>query len=455
MATEEKVKPTPTEWVPMEVTPGQTKIIIFVGFGSGTTPEQQAIHQQIQWEFNSTHDAIQIEFLTVPWPERISRFSELLAKDMAPDIVMPIGVGGITEFYDEWADLTPYILRDSYDMSRFVGKTVEIQRYPEKGILGLPMCVYPTAVFINKDIFDAASVAYPPQKFGENYADGHPWDYYKLVEIAQKMSLDVNGNDANSPAFDSKNMKQWGWEGWNWFNNIEYATKFGEEPGTIVSQDQRRSLLGTQQYRDAFAFDKDTIWTWHIRANSEQAAAYYDMSGDPFESGRVAMWEAHVWIKYLWGNWNKAIRWDVAAVPQGPNGKVVSIVDADTFVIPKSSMHKDEAWEVVKWFWQKQNLKKITDNYGCIPADRELAAGWVGDIKSKYPDINPQVFVDALDYMETDNHESWRPEYSKINEIVKNMWYEMYSGKNLDVTALLGAADQEVQALLDQYWQNQ
>ena len=115
------VAPTATEWVPLQVKEGQTKILIFVGFGTGTDPTQQAAHKKIQDEFNSTHDKLQIEFLTVPWAERITKFSTMLAGDMSPDIVMPIGVGGIAEFYDEWADLTPYIVKDQYDMTRFVG----------------------------------------------------------------------------------------------------------------------------------------------------------------------------------------------------------------------------------------------------------------------------------------------------------------------------------------------
>jgi multiple sugar transport system substrate-binding protein len=361
-------------------------------------------------------------------------------------------VGGIAEFYDEWADLTPYIVKDQYDMTRFVGKTVEIHKYADKGILGLPMCVYPTAVFYNKDIFDAAGVEYPPQKFGEKYADGGTWDYTKLVEISKKLSLDANGNDANSPAFDPKNMKQWGWDGWDWGNNLEWAAKFGTAPGNLVSPDKRTVLLGSQQYKDYLQFVKDTIYTWHVRANGEQSGAFYDKSGDPFGSGLVGMWETHVWMKYAWDGWDKAFSWDVAAIPQGPNGNVLDIVDADTFVIPKSSKHKDEAWEVIKWFWQNENLKKLTDNYGCIPADKTLAGGWVADIQAKYPNINPQVFIDALDYTEIINHESWRPEYTKINDIAANAQDQIISGKNLDVNAVLDTAQTEAQQLLDEYW---
>lgn len=428
------------------------KIVIFVGFGTGTSPEQMEVHKQIQDEYNSTHDNIQIEFLTVPWEERITKFSTMLAGDMAPDIVMPIGVGGIAEFYDEWADLTPYIVKDGYDMSRFVGKTVEIHNYPEKGTLGLPMCVYPSVVMYNKDLFDAAGVDYPPHEFGAPYADGEKWDYNKMVEIAKKLSLDANGNDADSPAFDPDNMVQWGWDGWDWFNNIEYAAKFGDEWGGLVSSDYRKSLLATQQYIDALTFTKNAMWDWHIQATGEQSGAFYDQAGDPMGSGMVGMWEIHSWMKYAWSSWAQAFNFDLGAVPEGPNGKIISMVDADTFVMPKSSKHPDEAWEVVKWFFENDQLKTLTNNYGCLPADSELAAGYVADMTAQFPNVDHQVIIDALDYVETKNHEGWRPEYTKINDVVTNASGMISSGENLDVVAVMTAADTEVQALLDEYW---
>jgi len=304
VAAEPTAVPEPTK---VAEPTGPVKVIIFVGFGTGTSPEQQAKHKEIQDKFNSSHPAeLQIEFLTVPWAERITKFSTMLAGDLSPDIVMPIGVGGISEFYDEWMDLTPYIQRDNYDMTRFAGKTTEIHNYPTKGVLGLPMCVYPSVVMYNADIFDAASVEYPPHKFGDPYADGQPWTYTKMVEVAKKLTIDANGNDANSPAFDPANVKQFGWDGWDWMNVFDIAKKWGAETGTGVSVDGKKSLLLTQPYIDTMQFQKDTIWTWHIRASSAQAGAFYDQAGDPMGSGMVGMWEIHSWMSYAWPAWTKA-----------------------------------------------------------------------------------------------------------------------------------------------------
>jgi len=448
-----EVTPTATEWAPLEVKEGQTKVLIFVGFGTGTSADQMAVHKSMQDEFNSTHDDLQIEFLTVPWAERITKFSTMLAGGISPDIVMPIGVGGIAEFYDEWADLEPYIIKDGYDMTRFSGKTVEIHDYEEKGILGLPMCVYPSAVHYNIDMFDAAGVEYPPHEWGAAYADGDPWDLDKVIEIGKKMTLDANGNDANSPAFDAKNIKQFGWSVWDWGNDIEFVAKFGDESGRMVSMDNRDALFDTQQYKDAMTWYKDAIWTHHISASNEQAAVFAG-AGNPFGSGLQGMWEVHTWIKYDWPNWEKAFAFDLAAAPAVPGREPLALVDADTFVIPKSSQHKDEAWEVVKWFFEEKQLQTLIDNYGCMPADKNLAATWVDRMKTDYPDVDVQVFVDALDYTEKVNHEMWRPEYTKSHDIAAKGRDQILTGTNLDVNAVMDAANTEYQALLDEYWKN-
>jgi multiple sugar transport system substrate-binding protein len=442
----------------VEVTPtplpkGVTKITIFVGFGTGTSPEQQAVHKQLQDLYNSTHSDIQIEFLTVPWADRQTKYATMLAAGQPPDIAMPIGVGGLSEFYKGWLDLTPFIEADNYDMTRFAGKTVDIHNYPGQGTLGLPLCVYPSVVFYNSDIFDAAGVDYPPHKWGEAYADGSPWTYDTLVEVAKKLTLDANGNDANSPAFDTENIVQFGWDGHDWGNNIENAREWGDEPGTGVSTDGTKSLIDTQQYKDYLTWLKDTVWTWHIRANNTQSGAFYANAGDPMGSGQVGMWDVNTWMGYAWPSWSEKFTWDMAAVPQGPNGKVIAMTDADTAVIPAASLNPNEAWEVMKWFFEPEQYDVLIANYSCLPADKVSMSGWAAKQAEKYPGVDFQVALDAMDYSEpSPNHESWKPNYSKVNTELSNLNGEILNGTNLDIDALVADYNARVQALIDEYW---
>ena len=245
----------------------------------------------------------------------------------------------------------------------------------------------------------------------------------------------------------------WGFDGWDWWSTIgDFAQQFGPVNGTGVSEDKKKAIINTQPYVDALEFMKKSIWDWHIWATGTQSGAFYDQAGDPMGSGMVGMWEVQSWMGYAYPAWDKALNWDAAAIPSVGTNKVVSVTDADTFVIPKSSKHQKEAWEVIKWFWQNQYLKLLTDNYSCIPADKDLAIQWKDANSQKYPKVDFQVFLDALDYADFPNHEAWKPAYTKINDAMLLASGEVINGTNLDVKAVLDAANAEAQKLLDEYW---
>ncbi len=147
------------------------KITIFVGFGAGSDPDSMAALNTIAGEYNASHTDIQIEFMFSTWEEHTSKFSTLLAGDLAPDLAFPIGIQGIAEFYDEWIDVSPYVKSDNYDTTDFYGPSLQLLNFNEKTI-GLPLGVYPSVTFINEDLFDAANLlthhsnmAIPPGRF--------------------------------------------------------------------------------------------------------------------------------------------------------------------------------------------------------------------------------------------------------------------------------------------------
>jgi len=432
--------------------PGEEKVVIFVGFGTGTSAEQIAVHEAIAQEYNAQGGRIKLEFLTVPYAENQAKFSTMLAADMPPDICMPIGVGGVARNFEAWEDLTPFIKRDNYDMSVFSGLTVQIHNYPEKGQLGLPIGIFPSVVFYNEDLFDAAGVDYPPHKYEAPYADGDPWTYDKMVEIAKKLTIDSAGNNADSPAFKWEDTVQWGWNGWDWMHPKEWAGKFGGRT-TGVSEDYKKALYNSEGWVRCWTFAKDVIWTYHIRATGEQAGAFYDVAGDPMGSGMVGMWECHSWMAWAYPSWTESFNWNVAATPAVEGFPIVAPMHSDTFVMLKASEHKDAAWEVIKWLFQPEILQRLTDNYGCIPAHTGLAAGWVDNMKAKYPNVDFAVFLESANYLDQPNHESWMPEWNRIHDAVDAAWGLISSGENLNVQEVLDNLNAECQGYLDEWWE--
>jgi multiple sugar transport system substrate-binding protein len=424
---------------------GAVKVTVFVGFGTGTDPSQIELHTQLAQEFNSTHPDIQVEFMTVPYEEHVTKFSTMLAGGTPPDLVMPIGVMGVAEFYDEWLDIAPYIKRDSYDTSDYYGPSLLLQTYPDKTV-GLPIGIYPSVTFYNQDLFDKAGLEYPPHKFGDPN-----WTYDKVIEIGQKLTLDNNGNDATSASFDPANIVQYGWDGWDWSPFRVVPGKLGGNP-LGMSADQKTAEMNSGAYVEGMQFIADTIWKYYIRPNGEVAsAAFADV--DPLQSGTVAMWEVFSWMAYNYSTWTDAFNWDVAAVPAGPKGDIVAEANGDAFVIPKGSKNPDQAWEVAKWLMQPENLSRLAMSYGCIPARKSLAGGWLDGMKAEFPNINWQVFIDSIEYMDASpNNESWVPSYQKVWDATENAMSLIVTGENKNVQEVMDNLDSEVQGYLDEYW---
>jgi multiple sugar transport system substrate-binding protein len=424
---------------------GPVTITIFVGFGAGSDPDSMAALDAIAAEYNASHTDIQVQFTYSTWEEHTSKFSTLLAGDMVPDLAFPIGIQGIAEFYDEWIDVSPYIQGDAYDTSDFYGASLQLLNFDNKTI-GLPLGVYPSVTFVNEDLFDAANLAYPPKQYGDA-----TWTLEKMIELAKQMTLDGNGNNADAATFDAANIAQWGWGGWcGPFRTV--PGKFGGNP-LGMSADYKIADMNTGGYLEGMQFLYDSIYTWHVRPSSVDEGSTFTGMDFTFESGKVAMFECFSWVAYAFPNFTTAGNWNVAAVPAGPSGDVVSPVNADTFAIPAHSQHPDQAWEVAKWLMEPAMQDRLCSIFGCIPSRQSLASGWIEKMNTDYPNVDFQVFIDSIAYMDASpNNESWVPNYSKVWDATENAMSRILSGDSSDVQQVMTDLQAEVQGYLDEYW---
>lgn len=421
------------------------KITIFVGFGAGSDSDSMAKLNTIASEYNASHTDIQIEFTFSTWEEHTSKFSTLLAGDLAPDLAFPIGIQGISEFYDEWIDVSKYIKQDSYDTSDFYGPSLTLLNFNSKTI-GLPLGVYPSVTFINEDLFDAAKISYPPKQYGDA-----TWTLQKMVEIGQQLTLDENGKNATATDFDPTKIKQWGWGGWcGPFETV--PGKFGSNP-LGMSADFKHAEMNTGGYLEGMQFIYDSVWNWHIRPSSEDEGATFTGMDFTFESGKVAMFECFSWSSYAFPNFTTAGNWNVAAVPAGPHGDVVSPVNADTFAIPSHSKHPDQAWEVAKWLMEPDMQSRLCGIFGCIPSRKSLSTSWIDNMKTEYPNVDFQVFIDSINYMDASpNNESWVPNYSKVWDALTNAQSLVLTDSKNKAPQVMENLQAEVQGYLDEYW---
>ena len=66
-------------------------------------------------------------------------------------------------------------------------------------------------------------------------------------------------------------------------------------------------------------------------------------------------------------------------------------------------------------------LKRLCGIFGCIPARKSLSENWVQDMGKDYPNVDAQLFVDSIQYMDASpNNEQWVPNYQKVWDATEN-----------------------------------
>jgi multiple sugar transport system substrate-binding protein len=421
------------------------KVTIFVGFGTGTDPDQVAAQEELAKKFNDSHDDIEMEFLIVPVEEARERFLAMVAGDNAPQLVGPHGISTIANFLDQWEDVTPYIEKDNYDMSDFYGPATTLNKYPDLNA-GLPLGLYPSFIFYNKDAFDAAGLEYPTHDYNDT-----SWNIESLREIAMQLTLDANDNTPNDADFDPATIKQWGYAD-TWADARGQLTMFGAPTeGRPTTDDYKTATFNSPEWIWGAQWVHDGVHKDHFIPDAAGQGAIDADTGDPFGGGHVAIWNSHTW--YMSEGLNELpFKYDIAPVFFNQDGERIARIHADLFTMPKTAKNKDAAWEVMKWLVAPEQIVDVCKIYGCLPARQSAQEAYLNYMRERYPDIDYDVIFTAIDYLDDPNHESWVPEWGKVNDTLNNALTTLYTEPELDVQELMNTTNEDMQKILDEYW---
>jgi multiple sugar transport system substrate-binding protein len=427
---------------------GKVKVPIFVGMGTGTDPDQIRAQEELAAKFNSTHDDIEIEFMIVPHDDVAERFLAMVSGGNAPGLVGPNGVSTIAQFLDLWEDITPYIEKDNYDLSDFYEPSIKLNEYPGLNT-GLPFGLYPSFLFYNKDLFDAAGLDYPPSDF-----DDKAWDIDKLHEVALKLTKDKDGNDATSPDFDPKNITQWGYDD-SWITLRGQLAEWGAEGvGRPTSADYKTAMVNTPEWVKGAQWHIDGVQKEHFLPDSVAQEARDSAGLDPFGAGTLGMFHSHTWFLSE-GIVDLPFAFDIAPTAFNEKGQRIARIHADNFTMPKDFKCKEAAWEVMKWIVEPENNVEACKIYGCLPARISAVPAFTEYLKEQYPGINYDVIFKSIDYLDAPNHESWVPEWGRVEDVLANTQTLIYTGQADDAQKLMDETNAEIQKILDEYWAKQ
>jgi multiple sugar transport system substrate-binding protein len=412
---------------------GRVQVRWFVGLGTGTSAAARVVEEAFVDTFNGSQDRIEL-VLEVSPGGGVYGGADLLRPQVEaghpPDVVGPTGQLGVSLFPGLWLDLEPLLVDD--DLSGIDPAVIDTWRVKGR-LVGLPAGVNPSVIYYNRDLFDAAGLAYPPHRCGEPYADGDAWTIEKMEEIALLLTLDASGNDAASPDLDPNRIVRWGFH-WQWESGTGLAHSFGA--GSAVDAAGNATIPG--HWREAFHWYYDGMWGKHFIPTGRDVNG---MQGDSFASGKVAMVRSYLW--YLPRLVDVPFGWDVAAIPSY-EGTITVDWSSSMVGVLNTTEHPQEAVEVAYALATSPELLAL---WGDVPALESLQPAFFEELEGRYPDVDLQVPMDSLAYLGFLPHTAAMPNHPTAYARFDDLRDLMASRGGLDIEVEIDKLESDLQAI--------
>jgi multiple sugar transport system substrate-binding protein len=423
------IEPTAVENTPVSLTDEPVATIRwFTALRTDIEQEQIARAQQAVAKFNAAHTDIELVLEAVPnhyFDAAYEVLHERIDAGDPPDIIGPVDIDRSRELGRYWLDLDP--LLTGYDLGDLMPSSVETWRADEWGLIGLPVGSYPSMIFYNRDLFDAAGLAYPPHQYGQPYTDpiyGGDWTIAKLEQLAKLLTLDDQSRNATDLDFDPNNVVQYGFHT-QWIDLRGQMTLFGA--GSFVDEDLKTTI--PDHWRSALAWYYEGMWPGSdgvvFMPNASYLGEGFLPPGQPFDADQAAMIYCHLWYKP--GN---VTNWDIAAVPAYTTSATAKL-HADMMGVTNLTEHPKEAVEALYALATDSDLIAL---WRGLPARQSLRQGFLDDLADQYPGVDWQVALDGLDHIDVPSHQSWMPNHTQAHARIIDFQslYRHTGGLNLD-----------------------
>jgi multiple sugar transport system substrate-binding protein len=305
-------------------------------------------YQQVADAFSQHHPGTKLTILAVP-TDWLVKLKTMIAAGTPPDVsdvhhngqVRDLGTSG------QVMDLTPFLKRDPYPKS-YMGW--EPWAWLKKQY-GIPWALQSTAIFYNKQLFDAAGARYP--------TDTWTWDDF--VEAAKRLTKP--GADDNSTIWGAGDQ---GGTNYQWINALLVA--FG---GGVLSSDYTECTLTSSASLAGLEFRAG--WGSKLRITRNVAGG----TSGQFTSGNFAMVTSGSWFvanvkqssqsRLVTSN----IPWDVAPVPKGKARRAALAYELGVG-IPSGVRSPDASWAVIRYLTSTEALVPFARIGRILPPDRGL-----------------------------------------------------------------------------------
>jgi multiple sugar transport system substrate-binding protein len=359
------------------------------------TPWFPGLAKEMLRQFHETHPHIHVFY--TPDPDRVEeQMAADFQADTAPDVL-----AGCCDVMPTWAqagqllDLRPYVAADlersdieDWDRAQYRALFDRDGRQ-----YALPKYHGALALLYNKDLFDAAALAYPDSSWGVA-------DYDEALRRLTRR--EPSGGGTPEPG-------RWGgMVDVSWERLQVHVNAWG---GHFVDPtDPTRSLMGQPEALAALGWLRDRMWAHHTLASP------LDVHNRPpreaFAAGQLATVEEGSWaLREILEQ--APFRIGVAPLPAGPVRRA-TLATTDGFAIYAGTRHPEAAWELLKFLVSQDYGRAMARTHLLQPARASLVPEWVRLVREAYPAQTREMDLDAF----ADGHVSG---YSVTAEVFAHM----------------------------------
>ncbi len=331
-------------------------------------PAELDVWNQIVADFHQAQPNINVKVEVADWDSYWTKLKTLLAAGTPPDVFAmdaPLYLDyqsrGVLLNLQPYLDKNPDMLKGVYPQTLEAYKTAD-------GMYGLPRDFQTVVLFYNKDMFDAAKLAYPTAE----------WTYNDLRTAAK--ALTKIGSDGK--------VSQFGFYADLWDMELIWSEAIWANGGEIINADRTQTLIGDAKALPAWQMFHDMMFVDRSWPDVTTAGEY---GGDPFLAGVAAMTTIGHWA--VPGYAEAGFKWDVAPMPKGSAGQATSVNSAG-FVVGKASKNPDAAFEFLKYVLSEAAQTRLAELGFACPVLQSVAES--DAFLKQATAIDQKVFVDSL-----------------------------------------------------------
>ncbi len=305
------------------------------------SPEEKVSHEIVANAFMAEHPEIKVELWNQPWDDYFTKIQTLWASGDSKAIPDVAFLWPTPQYaaQDVLENLEPFIQNAGYNLDDYWPGLLESAKY-QGSVYGFPRDIEVNVLYYNKDLFDAAGVAYPDET----------WTWNDLLAAAEKLTVKDASGSTTQYALAMEGGK--------------YAKWINQNGGAILDDyvNPSKCMMNDSKSVEAITFFADLMNNGYAMRDADLSQAGGDAA--VFASDQAAMIIQNTSRVSAFNQAGK--NYDVALVPIPEGGKRWNAAGGAAWVMSSGSDNKDAAWTFLEWLQSTDGGEKLYTERGEI-----------------------------------------------------------------------------------------